>query len=179
MRWLPPAARESRGFIARCVGTEGSSILPVPPGLISTSPGSVRTYSLWTDRPLSAKPSGTMETSVVFIDSEKGASLVGRGLTSPSFFACQGGTVAAPMNPKEEEVTIITEVSPRGQGTPVTRAGEGGTQLRGRQVSLTCCTQHYSWCSSAGHRRRRGRGRKPQGPLLSAPDTARSARHES
>lgn len=54
-----------------------------------------------------------------------------RGLTSPSFFACQGGTIAAQMNPKEEEVTIITEVSPRGLGvcvhrTPVTRAGEGG-----------------------------------------------------
>lgn len=32
------------------MGTEGSSILPIPPGLISTSPGSARAHSLWMDQ---------------------------------------------------------------------------------------------------------------------------------
>lgn len=100
---------------------------------------------------ISAKPSGTMEASVVFTDSEKGGSPVSRVLTSSSFFACQGGTVAAQMNPKEEEVTIITEVSPRGLGVgghcaPVTGAGEGGTSGSSRWVSRTRCTRR---CFSA------------------------------
>lgn len=134
---------------------------------------------------INAKPSGTMEASVVFTDSEKGGSLVSRGLTSSSFFACQGGTVAAQMNPKEEEVTIITEVSPRGLGVgghcaPVTGAGEGGTSGSSRWVSRTHCMQTVLLGPGGEGRgccRDRGRAGAPAAPAQCC-DTARSARQE-
>lgn len=94
-----------------------------------------------------------------------------RGLTSPSFFACQGGTIAAQMNPKEEEVTIITEVSPRGLVCVCTAlpshmlAREEPSSAAGRcrppaQADGAACATRHQW--------RRGRAQELQGPLLRA-----------
>lgn len=60
-----------------------------------------------------------MELSLIFINS-KNVSLIFKGLTSLGFilfffvlfcFSCLGADTAAKMNPKEEKVKIITEVS--------------------------------------------------------------------
>lgn len=51
-----------------------------------------------------------MEVNFTFINSKKDLPLVSKGLTS-LFFVCQGGTIRARMDPKEEKMKIITEVS--------------------------------------------------------------------
>lgn len=105
---LPSGTRFIAGLIARPMGPEGSGILPFPLGLISTNLG------LQAHIPWEWTVCSNTEVSLIDIGSKKDVSLIFKGLTSLFCFVlipCPGADTAAKMNPKEEKVKIITEVS--------------------------------------------------------------------